>query len=1521
MQFRFSWRSAALIALGVLCVVAAFTVVTISRSRAAGVQDTHGAAKDARAARLRELDEKLKDPRMLLLRAAEFDPRAGEPAPIKLGTRQLEMTRSTPPSTSRLEAAGDQGRAYFIVQFNATIRPEQSASLISRGYEIVAYVPNNAYIVRAPRTEQSALQLSEAAGEFRWVGAYGAGLKVEPELADLSNHTPATQTEGAQYVTVGFTTFRGETAQGVRDAVARLGLPANAIQVVERSDARVIGFVEVPQAQLASAVAALALVEGIEWVERQELPKPENDNAVKIIQSGSTGANSTPLYVNGLTGAGQIVGIADSGVDADHAQFRLSGQASAQTLSFATTTQDLVNGALKIGTTDPNNKILTYYLLGIGALIDNAANPNGGKTLDPNDQNSGGSYRNAVAYDDSNGYHGTHTTSVLAGRNYNADGSGAVAGIPTRSMGDGVAPDARIVFQDVGHPAGQLSGLRVSQLLMHQQAYATGARIHTNSYGGSSNASYDTQARDVDETMWKLRDYTIFFSAGNNGPNSSTMTKDSKSALLVGGAESPTNGGNFENVAAGSSHGPMRDGRIKPDIITLYTVRAATESSGTSSGFTYQASTTALDAAVGAAAPNNNSGFSQISGTSFASPLAAGGGVLVRQYFTDGYYPTGTKVAANGFNPSNALIKAAIINSGRNMTGQGTADNAPAGEKAPLPSNGQGWGRMTLDDVLYFPGDRRELKVLADIFNGATAPDASRPAPNAALQTGQTHTYSLTNVSTVEPLRITLAWSDVAGTPGAAVALVNNLDLEVVDPSGTVYRGNVNFSNAYTQPAGGTAFDAKNPVECVYIQYPVPGTYTVKVIGANVPGNGAMGVVAQPDNQTIDSNRQGYALLATGNFTAGAQSIIALNATSVTGGVNVDRFVGRNETVTAAVTVNNVTVVPATSVKVQVAVNAASQIPASLVRINGQPAGQAATINIGDIAATSSRTLGFQITLLDDGVNRAGQTITLDVTMTPANGLANTAQFTIIAAERIIIYRTRFEPTPDPGGANIIPIPEADWTLRPDNPNPAPTGDPFNGNWQTTTSTKSPNDGSTMSIGDPSGVGTSYGVSTTSRSGGLTYDDTRYWTKKIVLPGLTVDTTTNRVSNPGATAQIAAAVESFDVDVNADFTGDINVPGLGGDAAVLRVRTYTNNADVTSTDDSGFNSNTFTNLLQIESSTPSTNGWKHFTGSATAGFPSGTGVFGVDTTTPNNSDVAFRLELQLRRNGNAQTGDGVYFDNVVVRLRIGDTTVYSPPSANQSTSVDAASYLTSIGAAPGQILSAFGSGFANSVNISQSAPMTPLPTTLGGVSVRVNGVLAPLYFVGVGGSFGQGAFQINYQLPYETLPGVAYVEVLYNGALVTSEFLNVSANAPSVFTVTSTGTGQAVALNQDNSLNGATSAQFPNAKPEARGRVLQVFANGTGASFVDFTTGQPLTIASGVIAPTNGVPLYATSFMPTATIGGVPAAIQFSGLAPGFVGLWQLNIVIPQNAPTGNAVPLLVSIGGRVSNLATVAIN
>ncbi len=302
------------------------------------------------------------------------------------------------------------------------------------------------------------------------------------------------------------------------------------------------------------------------------------------------------------------------------------------------------------------------------------------------------------------------------------------------------------------------------------------------------------------------------------------------------------------------------------------------------------------------------------------------------------------------------------------------------------------------------------------------------------------------------------------------------------------------------------------------------------------------------------------------------------------------------------------------------------------------------------------------------------------------------------------------------------------------------------------------------------------------------------------------------------------------------------------------------------------------------------------------GLPAGT--YGVKFTTPSQYDID-TADITIAAGQALNTS--IPRDGVI--------TIYGKSAANV-VSVDASSYARA--SSPGQIEAAFGVGFPADANVTALATTTPLPTKLSNVSVRLNDILAPLFFVGVGGAQGSGAFQINYQVPYQLQPGLAKLEVLNNDVVVTTGYVIVGSVAPGVFTATATGKGQAVAVNQDFSLNGDP-AQTPTAKPEARGRIVTLFANGPGGQFVNPANGQALMPASG--APIPASPIHATASAPIVTIGGMPATVTFSGLTPGLVGLWQLNVMIPANAPVGNAVPVEIKLNRKIANQTTIAVN
>jgi uncharacterized protein (TIGR03437 family) len=223
--------------------------------------------------------------------------------------------------------------------------------------------------------------------------------------------------------------------------------------------------------------------------------------------------------------------------------------------------------------------------------------------------------------------------------------------------------------------------------------------------------------------------------------------------------------------------------------------------------------------------------------------------------------------------------------------------------------------------------------------------------------------------------------------------------------------------------------------------------------------------------------------------------------------------------------------------------------------------------------------------------------------------------------------------------------------------------------------------------------------------------------------------------------------------------------------------------------------------------------------------------------------------------------------------------VFPFPTLPNSGLVNAASFSHTV--APGSIASMFGTNFANSTG---AASVKPLPDTLNGVSILVNNNPAPLNFV--------NQLQANFQIPFETQPGTATVVVIANGLESQAAMVNVSAVEPGIF---ETGTNQAVVLNPDNSL-------ADSASPAKVGSVVVMYVTGLGPLDHPLPTGSP--------ASSN--PLSNATVVPTVTIGGANAVVQFAGMSPGFVGLGQINMVIPKLA--NGTYPVVVTQGSQSSN-------
>jgi uncharacterized protein (TIGR03437 family) len=234
------------------------------------------------------------------------------------------------------------------------------------------------------------------------------------------------------------------------------------------------------------------------------------------------------------------------------------------------------------------------------------------------------------------------------------------------------------------------------------------------------------------------------------------------------------------------------------------------------------------------------------------------------------------------------------------------------------------------------------------------------------------------------------------------------------------------------------------------------------------------------------------------------------------------------------------------------------------------------------------------------------------------------------------------------------------------------------------------------------------------------------------------------------------------------------------------------------------------------------------------------------------------------------------------------------PEINSGGVLNAASFSSGPArVAAGSLISIFGSQMTPGGTAHASA--IPLPEALAGTRVLIGGVAAPLLFV--------SPSQINAQVPAE-LAGrtISAVQVVTNGVAAPAPIL-LAPTGPGIFTVNQSGSGRGAVL------HASTHALVTPESPARRGEILEVYVNGLGSTTPAFGTNEA--------SPSN--PPAATNISPTALLGAVLAPVRFAGLAPSFVGLYQVNIEVPANAPTGEVVLILQS-NGVPSNAVTISI-
>lgn len=256
-----------------------------------------------------------------------------------------------------------------------------------------------------------------------------------------------------------------------------------------------------------------------------------------------------------------------------------------------------------------------------------------------------------------------------------------------------------------------------------------------------------------------------------------------------------------------SSRGPTSDGRSKPDVVAPGEYITSAYSDGD---------------------PNSNQCLDSVIsklGTSMATPLVAAAAALLRQYFADGYYPSGSPLASDRFDPSAALLKAALINSGVRVDARRGDGIDP---KASI-SNEEGYGSVRIASVLGISGLPDSPRML--VFDAL-------PAVESGAKRQVCVRVDLSPRSTLE-LKVTLAWTDPPATLTSEFMLVNDLDLIVSHKeSAVVYIGNqlrTEQSNGDSVPL----FDSVNNVERIAIGPGITGAgtgghYLLTIYGSNV---------------------------------------------------------------------------------------------------------------------------------------------------------------------------------------------------------------------------------------------------------------------------------------------------------------------------------------------------------------------------------------------------------------------------------------------------------------------------------------------------------------------------------------------------------------------------------------------------------------------------------------------------------------------------------------------------------------
>ena len=681
------------------------------------------------------------------------------------------------------------------LQPHTALHADDIATLAALGLHIIARLPGGSYRVRGNSTASA-----DGVGLLPFVASvapYQASEKLDATLASAAQMVASASAHAGPGIAATGTAVAQPTlrllvsldrSDAAGAAAAHLALAALGV-VVSQSARRVV------LQTTADRIDAVAALDGVLRAEIEPDARTQN-NVARVLTNLEPVTNTLAL-----DGSGEIVGVADSGID--------TGVAATVLADFA------------------------GRVVNIRATVNKAA------------------FGVANGADLNN--HGTHVCGSIAGNGANANGTIR-----------GMAPAARLTVLSMGPDSGSGLSVPADLVSgVFTDAFNDGARIHSNSWGANNNlGKYTAFSEDVDDFVFNHRDMLVVVAAGNAGPGASTVSAPgtAKNCLTVGASESvrplpasinitpnlqnhdhnaatpnvsvPLVGNNFalqadnaDDIATFSSRGPLNDigdTRIKPDIVApgtfilscrsslsiadvgpdglahipnglngLYADDAdgvATHAEAVGSGLPgapiFGSCVELAPAAPVGAGPAAQQNYFYSSGTSMATPITSGVMAVLRQYL---------RQRRGLASPSAALMKAMVINSARLPIGAASA-----------PDSTRGFGWLDVQNLLT-PAPTGQQSFSDDI--------------NLAVATGDIRQFSVQVADPALPLRVTLVWSD---SPGKG--LQNRLYLRLLPPGGApAIDGDI------------TAFPTvRNNVQRVLIAAPVAGTYIVQVHGVAV---------------------------------------------------------------------------------------------------------------------------------------------------------------------------------------------------------------------------------------------------------------------------------------------------------------------------------------------------------------------------------------------------------------------------------------------------------------------------------------------------------------------------------------------------------------------------------------------------------------------------------------------------------------------------------------------------------------